>query len=96
MEKPGISLEELLYQSFPSNEINKLPDYKENNEVTTNVAEIQNNSTINNRLGGEEDEQTTIAMVDATCSRVGEKVRGFYKVSGIHYLNYFGFLVLQT
>lgn len=100
MEKPGISLDDLLFQAFPShssNDYNKLPQ-EEEEATTVAVNADSTNSEVNNRLG---EESQTVEIRDSTCLRVGEKVRAFYEMkcdseSLYLYMVYLGFPVLQT
>lgn len=80
MEQPGISLDDLLFQAFPShssNDYHKLTQTEQgekDEEVTTTVVinAASTDSAVDNRLG---EEASTLEIKDTTCLRVGQKVR---------------------
>lgn len=73
-ETPGISLDDLLFQAFPSHSSSNAYTKPTEEEEATTVAEnaTSTDNVVDNRLG---EESQTVAIRDDTCLRVGQKVR---------------------
>lgn len=81
-EIPGISLDDLLFQAFPSRSYDgKSARGDEKEEVTTTTVVLNDaiaGGTVDNRLG--EEIQLLVEKEGNPCLKIGEKVRTFVKL----------------